>query len=96
MHRSEKGYDGTLVVHNRVESVRADGGGLGWNGNGINVYRAGHVVVAQNVIRDCAFSFIRANSGDAVQKRANFSEAEIQLRACDSRLGCLNSGFTGF
>ncbi|MDQ0469683.1 TIGR03808 family TAT-translocated repetitive protein [Labrys wisconsinensis] len=75
VHRSEKGYDGTLVVHNRIESIRADGGGLGWNGNGINVYRAGHVVVAQNVLRDCAFSFIRANSADAV---------EILGNSCDS------------
>jgi uncharacterized secreted repeat protein (TIGR03808 family) len=65
--RSQKGYDGSQVLGNRVSQVRAQGGGSGQNGNGINVFRAGGVMVAQNVIRDCAFSAVRNNSGDNVQ-----------------------------
>jgi uncharacterized secreted repeat protein (TIGR03808 family) len=69
--RSQKGYDGTQVLANRVANVRAEAGGSGQNGNGINVFRAGGVIVAQNVIRDCAFTAIRNNSGDNVQILGN-------------------------
>jgi uncharacterized secreted repeat protein (TIGR03808 family) len=74
VQRSAKGYDGTIISGNRIEAIRADGGGLGWYGNGINVFRAGNVVVSGNVIRDCGFTFIRANSADAVQIVANNCE----------------------
>lgn len=66
VHRSAKGQDGTLVSGNRIERVGAAGGGLGWLGNGINVFQAAGVSVTNNVIRDCAFSFVRANAADAV------------------------------
>lgn len=65
--RSQKGYDGTQVLANRITGVRAVAGGSGQNGNGINVFRAGGVVVAQNTIRDCAFTAVRNNSADNVQ-----------------------------
>jgi type III secretion system FlhB-like substrate exporter len=60
---SEKAEDGTLVTNNRVERVAARDGGSGQNGNGINVYRAGHVLVSNNRVTDCAYSAIRNNSG---------------------------------
>lgn len=69
--RSQKGYDGTQVVANRVTNVRAEAGGSGQNGNGINVYRAGAVIVAQNTLRACAFTAVRNNSGDDVQILGN-------------------------
>lgn len=65
--RSKKGDDGSLIAHNRIEGIKAQAGGSGQNGNGINVYRAGGVIVSGNQIRDCAFSAIRANSSDNVQ-----------------------------
>lgn len=55
---------GTIVSRNRISRVRADGGGSGQNGNGINVYRAGSVIVSENRITDCAFSAVRNNAGD--------------------------------
>ena len=59
--------DGTLVCNNRVERVAAKAGGDGQNGNGINVYRAGGVIVSGNRVSDCAFSAIRNNAGSNCQ-----------------------------
>ncbi len=64
---SEPMEDGTLVSNNRVERVAATDGGTGENGNGINIYKAGNVVVSGNRISDCAFSAIRNNSGGNCQ-----------------------------
>lgn len=64
--RSSKGEDGTRVIGNRIEGVRAEAGGSGQYGNGINVFRAGGVTVADNYVTDCAFTAVRANSADAV------------------------------
>jgi uncharacterized secreted repeat protein (TIGR03808 family) len=61
--RSEIGEDGTLVFANRVERIEAKSGGSGENGNGINLFRAGNVVVSGNRIADCAYSAVRDNSG---------------------------------
>ncbi|MHA1548801.1 MAG: TIGR03808 family TAT-translocated repetitive protein [Alphaproteobacteria bacterium] len=71
VYRWTAGEDGTIVTGNRVERIRADAGGTGQNGNGIKVFRAGGVVIANNRITDCAFSSIRANSADNVQITAN-------------------------
>ena len=65
--RSRKGDDGTLVGANRIGRIAARSGGSGQNGNGINIFRAGGVIVSDNVIRDCAFSAVRNNTGDNVQ-----------------------------
>jgi uncharacterized secreted repeat protein (TIGR03808 family) len=65
--RSAPGEDGTLVASNRVERIAAKGGGSGQNGNGINVFRAGGVVVSGNRIADCAYSAVRANAAGNVQ-----------------------------
>lgn len=67
VHRWEAGEDGTLVTANRIERIGARSGGTGQNGNGVNVFRAGGVVVANNRITDCAFSAVRSNAGSNVQ-----------------------------
>ncbi|MCO6048604.1 TIGR03808 family TAT-translocated repetitive protein [Mesorhizobium sp. RP14(2022)] len=67
VHRWEQGADGTIVANNRVTAIRADAGGTGQNGNGVNVFRAGNVIVSNNHVADCAFSAIRANSADNIQ-----------------------------
>jgi uncharacterized secreted repeat protein (TIGR03808 family) len=69
--RSRKGDDGTLIAANRVSRVTARAGGSGQNGNGISLFRAGGGIVSDNVIRDCAFSAVRDNSGDNVQILGN-------------------------
>ncbi len=65
--RSEIGEDSTQVTGNRISTIADRAGGSGQNGNGINVYRAGHVLVAENRVTDCAFSGIRNNSGSNTQ-----------------------------
>jgi uncharacterized secreted repeat protein (TIGR03808 family) len=65
--QAEKLEDGTQIINNRISKIAARAGGTGQNGNGINVYLASHVIVANNRVSDCAFSGIRNNSGDAVQ-----------------------------
>ncbi len=62
----EKRTDGTVVSQNIIEHIRADGGGDGPNGNGINVYRAANVKVVDNTVRQCAYSAVRNNSGDSI------------------------------
>ncbi len=63
--------DGTIVTGNRIEKIEARSGGEGQNGNGVNVYRAGNVLVANNRISDCRFSAVRNNSGSGVQIISN-------------------------
>ena len=62
--RRAKGDDGTIIAANRIYGIRADAGGSGQNGNGINLFRAGAVQVAGNRITDCAYSAIRGNDAD--------------------------------
>lgn len=69
--RSTKGEDGTLVAFNRISKVASGDGGTGENGNAINVFRAGNVLVTSNRISDCAYSAVRANSASNVQILAN-------------------------
>jgi uncharacterized secreted repeat protein (TIGR03808 family) len=59
------------VSANRIERIAAKSGGSGQNGNGINVFRAGSVMVTGNRIADCAFSAIRSNSGSNCQMIGN-------------------------
>ena len=79
VHRWAKGFDGTIVSGNRISRIRANAGGTGEYGNGINVYRADGVQIADNHVTDCAFTAIRSNAGSNVQITAN---------------QCLNSGET--
>ncbi len=69
--RSDAGEDGSIVSANRIVRIRADGGGTGENGNGVNVFRAGSVLVSGNRITDCAFSAVRGNASSDIQIIAN-------------------------
>jgi uncharacterized secreted repeat protein (TIGR03808 family) len=71
VHRWAKGFDGTIVTGNRVSRIRANAGGTGECGNGINVYRADGVQIANNYVTDCAFTAIRSNAGSNVQITSN-------------------------
>jgi uncharacterized secreted repeat protein (TIGR03808 family) len=67
VHRWQAGDDGTMVTGNRVERILARNGGTGQFGNGINSFRADNVMIINNIVTDCAFSAIRANSSSNVQ-----------------------------
>jgi len=69
--RSEAGDDGTLVLDNRVEDIAARAGGSGQNGNAINVFRAGNVMVRGNRIKGAAFSAVRGNAASNLQIAGN-------------------------
>ncbi len=69
--RSEPGEDGTIVTGNRVSHVADHAGGTGQNGNAINIYKAGNVIVTDNRLTDCAFSGIRNNGGANIQVTGN-------------------------
>jgi uncharacterized secreted repeat protein (TIGR03808 family) len=71
VHRWQAGEDGTLVTGNRISRIGARSGGTGQNGNGINAFRAGNVIISGNMVADCAFSAIRANSASNVQIVSN-------------------------
>jgi uncharacterized secreted repeat protein (TIGR03808 family) len=69
--QSAKRQDASIVTGNRIEKISSRSGGEGQNGNGINVYRAGNVMVTNNQISDCAFTAVRNNSGSDVQILGN-------------------------
>jgi uncharacterized secreted repeat protein (TIGR03808 family) len=71
VHRWTKGHDGTIVSGNRISRIRAKSGGTGQYGNGINIFRADAVQVANNHLSDCAFTAIRSNAGSNIQITAN-------------------------
>jgi len=71
VHRTFKGEDGTFVTGNRINNIRADNGGTGEWGNGINIFRAGSVIVSGNHVSDCALSAIRSNAGNNLQVSIN-------------------------
>jgi uncharacterized secreted repeat protein (TIGR03808 family) len=75
--RGENSGDGSIITGNRISRIDWKGGGNGQNGNGINVFKADGVIVADNHIADCAFTAVRANSTNNTQIRGNT---------------CLNSG----
>jgi len=65
--QSDKRDDGTLVIDNRIEDTGARAGGSGQNGNAINVFRAGNVVVRGNRIRNAAFTAVRGNAASNIE-----------------------------
>ena len=81
--RSFPGDDGTLVTDNRIEDIGAKDGGSGQNGNAINVFRAGNVIVRGNRISGAAFSAVRGNSASNLQIAGNTctSLGEVALYA---------------
>ena len=77
--RSEAGDDGTLILDNRIDGIRAEKGGSGQYGNGINLFRAGNVSVRGNRIGNCAFSAVRGNAAANLQVVANHSTASGEV-----------------
>lgn len=73
--RGDEGPDGTIVTGNRISSIAARSGGSGQNGNGINVFRAGEVLVADNHVSGCAFSAVRLNASRNSTVRGNVCRA---------------------
>lgn len=69
--RQRIGADGTMVIDNRIENVRARSGGTGQYGNAINAFRAGNVLVRGNRIVNCAFTGVRGNSASGIQILGN-------------------------
>ncbi len=69
--RWREGDDGTIVTGNRIARIAARDGGTGQNGNGIGVFRADGVIVANNRVTDCTFTAIRANSANNVHVTGN-------------------------
>jgi uncharacterized secreted repeat protein (TIGR03808 family) len=65
--RTAIGDDGTLVLDNRIENIKAGPGGSGQYGNAINAFRAGNVIVRGNRIRNCDYSAVRGNSASNIQ-----------------------------
>lgn len=60
--RSESGEDGSIISDNIIKSTGSIGGGNGQNGNGINVFRANSVIIANNHISESSFSAVRLNA----------------------------------
>ena len=69
--RSESGSDGSIVTSNRISNIDWRGGGNGQNGNGINVFKADEVIIADNHIADCAFTAVRLNGTNNSQVSGN-------------------------
>jgi uncharacterized secreted repeat protein (TIGR03808 family) len=75
--RTAIGDDGTLVIDNRIEDIKAGPGGSGQYGNAINAFRAGNVIVRGNRIRNCDYSAVRGNSASNIQISGN-SVSEVR------------------
>ena len=69
--RTSIGDDGTLVLDNRIEDIKAGPGGSGQYGNAINAFRAGNVIVRGNRIKNCDYSAVRGNSASNIQITGN-------------------------
>jgi uncharacterized secreted repeat protein (TIGR03808 family) len=69
--RTAIGDDGTQVIDNRIENIKAGPGGSGQYGNAINAFRAGNVIVRGNRIRNCDYSAVRGNSASNIQISGN-------------------------
>lgn len=81
--RSIEGEDGSLISRNRIARIQSRAGGSGQNGNGINVFRAGSVLVDSNRITDCAYSAVRGNAASNIQILSNSCQhiGEVALYA---------------
>jgi uncharacterized secreted repeat protein (TIGR03808 family) len=69
--RTAIGDDGSQVLDNRIEDIKAGPGGSGQYGNAINAFRAGNVIVRGNRIRNCDYSAVRGNSASNIQISGN-------------------------
>ncbi|MBU2532427.1 MAG: TIGR03808 family TAT-translocated repetitive protein [Alphaproteobacteria bacterium] len=69
--RDTQGADATAITLNRISHIRSDAGGSGQNGNAINAFRSGHVLISSNIIAHCAYSAVRCNAASNAQIIAN-------------------------
>lgn len=81
--RSKQEEDGSVVSGNRISKIRNAAGGTGEYGNGINVFRAGSVLVSGNRISDCSYTAVRGNASSNIQIIGNSCErlGEVALYA---------------
>jgi uncharacterized secreted repeat protein (TIGR03808 family) len=81
--RSKQEEDGSVVSGNRISKIRNAAGGTGEYGNGINVFRAGSVLVSANRICDCSYTAVRGNASSNIQIVGNSCErlGEVALYA---------------
>lgn len=89
--RSKQEEDGSVVSGNRISKIRNAAGGTGEYGNGINVFRAGSVLVSNNRISDCAYTAVRGNASSNIQIIGNSCErlGEVALYAEFGFLGAV-------
>lgn len=89
--RTEQGADGTIVASNRISQIRNASGGTGEWGNGINVFRAGGVLVEGNRISECTYSAVRGNAASNIQIIANSCErlGEVAIYSEFGFEGCI-------
>ena len=94
VHRWQPADDATIVSGNRVSRITARNSGTGQFGNGINLFRANNVIVTNNIVSDCAFSAIRANSASNMQISANtcIASGETAIYSEFAFVGALISG----
>lgn len=94
--RTAIGDDGSLVLDNRIENIKAGPGGSGQYGNAINAFRAGNVIVRGNRIRNCDYSAVRGNSASNIQITGNSVSdvREVALYSEFSFEGAVISGNT--
>jgi uncharacterized secreted repeat protein (TIGR03808 family) len=87
--QSESRADGSIITQNRITRIDWKAGGNGQNGNGINVYLADEVIVADNHITDCAFTAVRLNT------TRNTIVSGNQCRTCGEVAIFSEFGFSG-
>ncbi|MGY3453573.1 TIGR03808 family TAT-translocated repetitive protein [Bradyrhizobium sp. USDA 4353] len=94
--RTAIGDDGTMVLDNRIEDIKAGPGGSGQYGNAINAFRAGNVIARGNRIRNCDYSAVRGNSASNIQIVGNSvtDVREVALYSEFSFEGAVISGNT--
>lgn len=94
--RTAIGHDGSMVLDNRIETIKAGPGGSGQYGNAINAFRAGNVIISGNQIRNCDYSAVRGNSASNIQIVGNSVSdvREVALYAEFAFEGAVISGNT--
>jgi uncharacterized secreted repeat protein (TIGR03808 family) len=70
VERTAGSHDGTQILANRIEKIAA-AGAAAEHGNGIVVHGGANVIVADNQIRECTGSAVRATSAADLHVRGN-------------------------
>jgi len=69
--RTTIGDDGSLVVDNRIEDIKAGQAAPDNTATPSTRFRAGNVIVRGNRIRNCDYSAVRGNSASNIQITGN-------------------------